>query len=417
MAAKTSYATFLLYSIFKSGVVQDSASTRALIFNVKGEDLLFLDKNNGEMGVSHPEAAQKYQTLGLQPGPFTSVEFTAPPVTTGALAPAVDSRRIGVSAYHWDLVQFARDSLLPFLFADRGAMSNLGFLIDQVTSQLARVAVGQKGPGLKVEDWDGGNSGGQDFASLGKTELKSFQDLVGYIEYKLLGSEDDSGREGKGDPHWMARQQTGTLMAFCRRLRSAAAAAGHLIRGDQIGAPPDPLGGNSQVTVVDIHQLPATAQMFVVGGLLKKVFSAKESGRPGKVYVVLDELNKYAPREGESPIKDLLLDIAERGRSLGVILIGAEQTASEVERRVVANAAIRVVGRLDAGEADHSSYRYLSPVLQRRSLLLSPGSVIIQQPELPTPLVINFPFPAWATNAREVAEDNSAAALRREFDL
>jgi hypothetical protein len=32
------------------------------------------------------------------------------------------------------------------------------------------------------------------------------------------------------------------------------------------------------------------------------------------VFVVLDELNKYAPREGSSPIRDVLLDIAERGR-------------------------------------------------------------------------------------------------------
>ena len=72
--------------------------------------------------------------------------------------------------------------------------------------------------------------------------------------------------------------------------------------------------------------------------------------------VVLDELNKYAPREGRSPIKDVLLDIAERGRSLGIVLIGAQQTASEVEPRVVANCSLRVVancslrvvGRLDA---------------------------------------------------------------------
>ena len=36
------------------------------------------------------------------------------------------------------------------------------------------------------------------------------------------------------------------------------------------------------------------------------------------MFLVLDELNKYAPREGRSPIKEVLLDIAERGRSLGV---------------------------------------------------------------------------------------------------
>ena len=85
--------------------------------------------------------------------------------------------------------------------------------------------------------------------------------------------------------------------------------------------------------------------------VLRQAFDDKErsgTARPLQ-FVVLDELNKYAPREGSSPIKEILLDVAERGRSLGIILIGAQQTASEVERRIVANSAIRVVGRLDSG--------------------------------------------------------------------
>ena len=65
--------------------------------------------------------------------------------------------------------------------------------------------------------------------------------------------------------------------------------------------------------------------------------------------MVLDELNKYAPREGSSPIKEVLVDVSERGRSLGIVLVGAQQTASEVEGRIVSNAALRVVGRLGVG--------------------------------------------------------------------
>src|SRR4029434_10006151 len=43
VATKTSFATFLLYSVFTSGVFgADAVNTKALIFNVKGEDLLFL---------------------------------------------------------------------------------------------------------------------------------------------------------------------------------------------------------------------------------------------------------------------------------------------------------------------------------------------------------------------------------------
>ncbi len=45
---------------------------------------------------------------------------------------------------------------------------------------------------------------------------------------------------------------------------------------------------------------------------------------------MLDELNKYAPKDSSSPIKEYLVDIAERGRSMNIILIGAQQTASEI---------------------------------------------------------------------------------------
>ena len=122
-----------------------------------------------------------------------------------------------------------------------------------------------------------------------------------------------------------------------------------------------------------------------------------------EVAAVLDELNKYAPRDGDSPIKQILLDVAERGRSLGVILIGAQQTASEVERRVVANSAIRVVGRLDPAEAGRAEYGFLGDVARRRATILKPGSMFVTQPELPVPLLVQFPFPAWATRPTEAA--------------
>src|SRR6202012_260473 len=118
--------------------------------------------------------------------------------------------------------------------------------------------------------------------------------------------------------------------------------------------------GANQVSVIDIHTLHDRAKRFVVGVVVKRLFDAKErSGRARPlVFLVLDELNKYAPREGWSPIKEVMLDIAERGRSLGLILIGAQQTASEIERRIVANSAIRVVGRLDSAEAERAEYGF-----------------------------------------------------------
>ncbi len=162
----------------------------------------------------------------------------------------------------------------------------------------------------------------------------------------------------------------GTINAFLRRLRSSQRALADLIRGDL----PDPSGTSGpagavrgrevttdgqQVTLIDLHNLPERAQRFVVGVVLAAETARKEAAGPGSLlFTMIDELNKYAPREGASPVKDVLLDIAERGRSLGIILIGAQQTASEVERRIIANST-RTLDR-DLGVVGTYSYHALS---------------------------------------------------------
>lgn len=91
----------------------------------------------------------------------------------------------------------------------------------------------------------------------------------------------------------------GTLDAFRRRLHAAAQHMGHLVRGDPSARGFSISWNDSQVTVIDIHTLHSIAQMFVVGSTLKRIMEQKElqgTSRP-LIFVVLDELNKYAPRE------------------------------------------------------------------------------------------------------------------------
>ena len=171
--------------------------------------------------------------------------------------------------------------------------------------------------------------------------LRSFGDLVTLLEAELG---DDSTRAS-----WVAGSAvTGSVNALLRRLRSAVRPLSVIVRGDLAYRGERSITtSKAQVTVADLHNLPERAQRFAVGVTLRGEFARKEwqgTARP-LMFVMLDELNKYAPREGDSPIKQLLLDIAERGRSLGVISIGAQQTASEVERRIVANCAIRIACR------------------------------------------------------------------------
>jgi uncharacterized protein len=42
-------------------------------------------------------------------------------------------------------------------------------------------------------------------------------------------------------------------------------------------------------------------------------------------------------------------------------------------------------------------------VQRQRSTIIKPGTMIVSQPHLPVPVVVEFPFPAWATRASERA--------------
>ncbi|MFT7473340.1 MAG: DNA helicase HerA-like ATPase [Verrucomicrobiales bacterium] len=389
VATKTSYATFLLYSLFNSGVLgREAATTKGLIFNVKGEDLLFLDSPNIDLSA---DQAARYQHLGLEPEPFRSVGIVAPPRRgDSAATPAVGARSTGVLPFFWTLDTFCRSNLLPFLFADaEDERQQYTIVVQSVAAQLNAAVRNEPSPDGAVR--------------LDGQTIRTFSQLVDFIERKLIPDDLDE----KPDQRWTGRAVSGgSINAFVRRLASSVRHVEHLIRADVDDAPQYSLDlDRNQLTVVDIHQLHDRAKRFVVGVVLRQAFDEKEASGVAKPlqFIVLDELNKYAPRDSSSPIKELLLDVAERGRSLGIILIGAQQTASEVERRVVANSAIRVVGRLDTAEAGRDQYGFLPGVQRQRATILKPGSMYLSQPRLPIPLLIEFPFPSWATRSAEAA--------------
>jgi uncharacterized protein len=385
VATKTSFATFLLYSIFNSGALGGEAhNTKALIFSVKGEDLLFLDHANNRLDGNARDA---YRKLGLPVGPFGSVHVFAPPRPGDPNGtPHVTARTQDVSPFYWTLAEFCEEELLRYVFADaEDERAQYTMLIGQVAARLKHTAV-PAGDGGAVRLGDG-------------PVCRTYEDLVGFVEETL--TDEDTRRE------WGAGLMgLGTVNAFLRRLRSSVRSLSPIVRGDLAARGDRSIStSRTQVTVVDLHNLPERAQRFVVGVVLRGEFARKESTGSARplLFVVLDELNKYAPREGGSPIKEILLDVAERGRSLGVILIGAQQTASEVERRIVANCAVRVAGRLDAAEATRGEYGWLPPAARARATIARPGTMFVGQPEIPVPLAVEFPFPAWATRPAEAS--------------
>ncbi len=389
IATKTSYALFLINSIFQKA--DDRNRIHGLIFNVKGKDLLWIDKKNKKFNNTYRKAFEK---MGLKPEPFTNVSFYAPPVEEGSTIPSTGDRTEGVQAYSWTMKEFAQEGLIRFMFAEgEEGTSSLHYVIDRVAERLFLLAEDSSPEVLLDEN-------GKDIDTL--------DDLYSLLQGIIENKDDDKDRY----KNWFGTAVPATAYAFLRRFHHAVGHCRKLI---------SPLKNSGidwqsrQLNVIDISDLHSVAKMFVVGAVLKRIFKDKEeSGNPyPKIFVVLDELNKYAPKDRWSPIKEVLLDIAERGRSLGVILIGAQQTASEVEKRIVANAAVKVTGRLDSSEVMSKEYEFLTGNFRQRAIMLKKGSMILYQPDIPNPVMINFPLAPWATK-REEAEEK--VYVPEEFD-
>ena len=410
VATKTSFALFFLRMLTSTPEVVGSgaANLRVLVFNVKGEDLLWLDRPNASFG-AHEGAREGWTALGVDPAPFPSVRFWAPPrrQSGDVVVPDTGGRFEGVEVFSWTPRAFIDQDLLEFCFTDASdAKNQIPFIRERVQLQLKRWAVGVDGmPGAvalrdpaQAPDGHAWSRDDRIPAAQADVVITDLPSLVRALEVHL---EPDDGSEA--DAAWTARVMPGTVAAFLRRLHAASARLGHLVRAD---ADRRIDRGAANVTVVAIQSLHEQAQRFVVGALLRETFKEKEDTgqRLPLSVIVLDELNKYAPRDGTGPLKDMLIDIAQRGRSLGVLLVGAQQTASRVAPEVLENAAIRVTGRLDSAEAERAEYGWMLPSTRARARLLKPGTMVVSQPAIPVPLVVTFPFPPWATRKEEVAD-------------
>ena len=316
-------------------------NTHALIFNVKGEDLLFLDHDNTRLDDAQRDQLPRARADARARSSRSTV-YAPPRKGDPNAKPDVATRTQGVHSFYWTIAEFVEDDLLPFVFADaEDDRQQYTMVVHNVGAALRRYGEAADDGGWRVD---------------GQT-LRTYRDLVDFVVAKVDRRARAPRLGRRGD------------RASARSTRSCAGCCRRSARSTASSAPTSPSGkhhrietDDAQVTVVDLHNLPDRAKRFVVGVTLRRAFDRKEQTRrsPSRCCSSCStSSNKYAPRDGDSPIKEILLDVAERGRSLGIVLIGAQQTASEVERRIIANSSIRVVGRLDPAEATRPEYGFL----------------------------------------------------------
>ena len=128
-----------------------------------------------------------------------------------------------------------------------------------------------------------------------------------------------------------------------------------------------------------------------------------EEDIPKRILIFVDELNKYAASTApkNSPILNTILEIAERGRSMGVILFSAEQFKSAIHDRAKGNCSTHVYGRTNAIEISKPDYRFIPKVFSNMMTRLSKGELIVEHPIFRTLLKIKFPFPSYHQNQED----------------
>lgn len=379
LASKTSYAMFLMKSIQDVAMREDNESVAFIMMNVKGTDLLKIDELNereNELKLIRPI----YEKLGLQMSAFNQVSYYYPyskdfTSYTYEKSSIIKDRLESKKAFQYkylfetdedkeclDLL-FANvddpndtiESIINFIISNGGKFNGVGCWEDFKSALYEQTQSKNNGAGkeISVLSW-------RKFYRLFN---KSFQKCRQMFTEKL-------GSDGKSV-----------------RLRDKIS---NIKKND--------------VMVIDIAKLDEESQGFVFGDVMRAVYNLKlgsserpDDEIPDRVIIFIDELNKYASNDvpKSSPILRQLLDITERGRSLGIVLFGAEQFVSDIHKRVKGNCATQAFGRTNAIEITKEDFRFVPSVYKTMLTRLKQGEYIIQNPVFRSMLNVNFPLPIY----------------------
>lgn len=372
LAAKTSYSMFLLRSIQNKFKMEGGETAAFVFFNVKGRDLMAIDEPNPKLGEADKAI---YSELGLSDQPFENVHYYYPyskvdpaKVQSYALASDVENQRMKGIAHTYKFTFGENQDKLDLLLANEDDSSG-------TLESCVNYIINQEGGFNNIEKWETlktevdkctktGSNGGQ------KNEIQ----VASWRKFKRCITKALSNDV-------FAKNTVKDEVELCHEI--------------QYKLKPN------QVMVIDIARLDENTQSFVFGSVARAIYDLKLGAErddiPNKVIVFVDELNKYASNDvpKNSPILKQLLDIAERGRSLGIIMVSVEQFRSAIHDRVKGNCATQAYGRTNAIEVSKADYKYIPKTFQNMMTRLSQGEYIISNPALRSLVNVKFPNPVY----------------------
>ena len=384
LACKTSYCMFLLNSLQQkyskmSPDDDDYKSVAYVIFNVKGQDLLSIDEKGS---LSETDKKIYDEDLQMSATPFKNVRFFYP------YSDSKESHHVQTFG-NWDAIvskQMAKNKASIFKYTFNACKEKLSYIF------------------ANEEDSTGQSNTMESIISYIENErepfigISSWETLLKKIKY-VLETKDCGARSDIALSSWKKFSRIINKVISDKVFNDNLTDEAHeLIMAESLREIKP-----NEVCVIDIARLEEKSQSFVFGDIMEtlhEMMSAKNiPGMPDKIVVFVDELNKYASTDipKSSPILRQLLEITERGRSLGLILFSVEQFRSAINDRITGNCATAAYGRTNYVEAAKSDVRSLKEITGKMTRL-TPGEYIIQNPALRSLVNIKFPHPTYKEN-------------------
>ena len=388
LAAKTSYCMFLLKAIQESYMKKDSTddSVAFVLFNVKGCDLLALDQENDFSEESNPEKAkndvvEQYKSLGLSPEPFKQVHYFYPFAEHKTnLYTYLNEEKINSN------IKLKKASFFKYVYEDDKKNIDLMFSnIDDSTQTMDSILnyiISEQGAFAEgnISNWNEFLKEVQAMCKAKNTHGEKDIPVVSWRKFYRNVNKAIRGNE-----------------MFANRVDKTnnEVRLGEAIKHIK----------NNDAYVIDIAKLTEDKQAFVFGDVMRTISDLQlgvydgegDVNPPGRIIVFIDELNKYASKDTpkNSPILHQVLDVAERGRSLGIVLFAAEQFRSAIHDRVTGNCSTHAYGRTNTIELTKPDYRSIPNVYKNIMTRLQQGEYLIQNPVFRSLLSIKFPKPIY----------------------
>lgn len=375
LAAKTSYAMFLLKSIQDKAIKEDE-NIAFVFLNVKGKDLLSIDEQPVQRAHKDFKKIQKeYEDLGLDSTPFKHVKYFYP----------YEHNNDGTYGKEILEEQLRCSKAMKYKFIYEQDKENLDLLFSNIDD-----------PNQTMDSIINCIMSGQD-------NFNSCQSWEAFLEHVQTKCEAGSNSKDKEITVSSWRKFKRIVTKYLKNGTSANLFANRIVREDAEIRLEEAIKQikKHEVYVVDIAKQEEDMQAFVFGSVMRAIYNLKlgdyERKNPPRIVIFIDELNKYASKDvpKNSPILRQIIDIAERGRSLGIVLFAAEQFRSAIHDRVSGNCSTHAYGRTNSIEVSKKDYSFVPKVYQNMMTRLKQGEYVIQNPMFNSLLSVKFPEPIY----------------------